>query len=112
MSTTCAPGEATRAAHAFPMAAPSIHVRAVITWLVIFPLVALGMTVMAPFTGDWPPVLRALVLTAVVVPTSVYVLVPRLLAGYQRIVGRSTERSRRRWAPWNRPSEPDEGRVE
>lgn len=67
-----------------PIAPPSVHVRAVVTWLAIFPLVAVGMSVMAPFTEAWNPVLRALVLTAVVVPLAVYVVVPRLLGLYLR----------------------------
>jgi len=63
---------------------PSIHVRAIATWITIFPLVALGMMIMAPVSVDWHPVLRALVLTAVIVPLAVYVLVPRLLGLYVR----------------------------
>lgn len=63
---------------------PSVHVRAIATWITIFPLVALGMTLMAPISGDWHPVLRALVLTAVVVPLAVYLIVPRLLGVYVR----------------------------
>lgn len=58
----------------------SIHVRAVVTWLAIFPLVAVGMNVMEAWAPrGWPPVLRALTLTLVVVPIAVYFAVPRLL---------------------------------
>ena len=67
---------------------PTVHVRAVITWLAIFPLVAIGMTIMSAFTGEWHPILRAFVLTLVVVPIVVYVVVPRLLGLYQRIAAR------------------------
>jgi antibiotic biosynthesis monooxygenase (ABM) superfamily enzyme len=74
-----------------PPAAPSVHVRAVITWLAIFPLVSVGMLVLAPFSGSWHPVLRALVLTAVVVPLAVYVVVPRLM----HLHGALTRRRRR-----------------
>ena len=42
-----APSSATPA----PAAPPSIHVRAAITWLAIFPLVATGMMVAAPLSG-------------------------------------------------------------
>ncbi|PPI40801.1 hypothetical protein C5D50_04510 [Rathayibacter sp. RFBD1] len=35
---------------------------------------------------EWPPVLRAFVLTAVVVPLAVYQVVPRLLLLHGRIV--------------------------
>ncbi|MFB7893353.1 hypothetical protein ACFC1I_14220 [Microbacterium sp. NPDC056044] len=62
-----------------PVHAPSVHVRAMITWLAIFPLVSVGMLLLAPVSESWHPVLRALVLTAVVVPLAVYVVVPRLL---------------------------------
>ena len=64
---------------------PSTHVRAVITWLAIFPLVAIGMTAIAPISIDWHPVLRALVLTLVVVPVAVYLVVPQLFRGYSAL---------------------------
>lgn len=63
---------------------PSVHVRAVITWLAIFPLVALGMVLIGPVSADWHPVLRAFVLTLVIVPLAVYVIVPRLMGLYVR----------------------------
>ena len=68
---------------------PSVHVRALATWITIFPLVALGMTLMTPISVDWHPVLRALVLTLIVVPLAVYVIVPRVLALYVRLRSRS-----------------------
>ena len=67
---------------------PSVHVRALATWITIFPLVALGMTLMTPISVDWHPVLRALVLTLIVVPLAVYVIVPRVLAFYVRLRSR------------------------
>ena len=69
-------------AQAAPPAPPSVHVRAVITWLAIFPLVALGMLALAPFSESWHPVLRAFVLTLIVVPLAVYLVVPQLMRGY------------------------------
>lgn len=65
-----------------PAAPPSVHVRAVITWLAIFPLVAIGMILIGPVSESWHPVLRAFALTVVVVPLAVYVVVPRLLGAY------------------------------
>ncbi|MBW9093704.1 hypothetical protein JNB62_08425 [Microbacterium jejuense] len=62
-----------------PPAVPSVHVRALITWIAIFPLVSVGMLLLAPISDSWHPILRALVLTAVVVPLAVYIVVPRLL---------------------------------
>ncbi|NKX54413.1 hypothetical protein HGG74_07630 [Arthrobacter sp. E918] len=65
-------------------AAPSVHVRAFVTWLAIFPIVAVGMSIMSVFAEGWHPVLRSLVLTAVVVPLAVYLVVPNLLKLYTR----------------------------
>lgn len=61
---------------------PSVHVRAVITWIAIFPLVTIGFFAIAPFATDWNPVLRALVLTLGVVPVAVYLVVPQLMRAY------------------------------
>lgn len=63
----------------------SVHVRAIVTWLAIFPMVAVGMTALGILVPDCPSVLKALMLTAVVVPTTVYFVVPRLLMLYSRI---------------------------
>ena len=70
---------------------PSTHVRAIITWLAIFPLVAAGMMAIATFSADWHPILRALVLTLVVVPVAVYLVVPQLFRGYAAIRARRGE---------------------
>jgi len=72
--------------------APSVHARAVITWLAIFPLVAVGMMLVAPLTEGWHTVLRALVLTLVVVPVAVYLVLPRLFAGYGAVLRRRNSR--------------------
>jgi antibiotic biosynthesis monooxygenase (ABM) superfamily enzyme len=72
---------------------PSVHVRAVITWLAIFPLVAIGMMLIAPISESWHPVLRAFVLTLVVVPLAVYVVVPWLLRRHGALRRRRAPRS-------------------
>lgn len=56
-----------------------MHTRALVTWVAIYPVAALGMGALASVAPEWPTPLRALVLTAVVVPLTVYVTVPRLL---------------------------------
>ena len=66
--------------------APSIHVQAALTWLAIFPLVAIGITAMAPFTEGWDPMLRAFLLTLFVVPLAVYLVVPWLMRIYALIL--------------------------
>ncbi|MBG6059410.1 antibiotic biosynthesis monooxygenase (ABM) superfamily enzyme [Cryobacterium sp. MP_M5] len=67
---------------------PSVHVRAMITWIAIFPLVTLGFFAIAPFATDWNPVLRAFVLSIVVVPVAVYLVVPQLMRAYRALQGR------------------------
>jgi antibiotic biosynthesis monooxygenase (ABM) superfamily enzyme len=82
------PGPSLSSAHT----APSIHVLALLTWLAIFPLVAIGITAMAPFTMSWDPLLRVFVLTTVVVPLSVYLVVPWFVRIYDRYLGRANRR--------------------
>jgi len=41
---------------------------------------------MAPFTVGWDPLLRVFVLTLVVVPLSVYLVVPWLMSIYDRFL--------------------------
>ncbi|MGC5170893.1 hypothetical protein ACLQ2Q_09580 [Microbacterium sp. DT81.1] len=69
---------------------PSVHVRAVITWLAIFPLVAIGMLLIGPVSVDWHPVARAFVLTLIVVPLAVYLVVPQLMRAYGAIRARKS----------------------
>jgi antibiotic biosynthesis monooxygenase (ABM) superfamily enzyme len=85
-SSGAAPSKANAAADvAASRPMPSVHLRAFVTWLVIFPLVAIGLTILGPLTTEWHPILRALVLTLVIVPLAVYILVPRLLQIVVRI---------------------------
>jgi antibiotic biosynthesis monooxygenase (ABM) superfamily enzyme len=74
-------------------AVASVHVRAIVTWVAIFPMAAIGMTVLGLLVPTWPAVLKALVLTLFVVPTAVYFAVPRLLMLHSRF--RNSRRSAR-----------------
>jgi antibiotic biosynthesis monooxygenase (ABM) superfamily enzyme len=80
----------------------SVHVRALLTWCAIFPLILVGMAVEGLVIQAWHPVLRTLVLTLVVVPLSVYFVVPRLLLIYgrlsQAVHRRRSQRAQRRAA--------------
>ncbi|WP_394553168.1 hypothetical protein ACDF64_02240 [Agromyces sp. MMS24-JH15] len=73
-------------------APPSVHVRTFLTWLAIFPLVALGLTLVGPVSASWNPVLRAFVLTIVIVPTASYLVLPRLLRAWAAVQRRRTRR--------------------
>ena len=64
---------------------PSVHARAIISWVAIFPLVTLGFYAIAPFSAEWNPILRAFVLSIVVVPVAVYLVVPQLMRLYGKI---------------------------
>lgn len=68
---------------------PSVHVRALITWLAIFPLVSLGFLTIVPLMGDAHPILKVFVLTLVVVPLAVYLVVPNLMKLYQRLASKN-----------------------
>jgi len=70
---------------AHPKKPVSVHIRAFATWLVIFPLVALGLTFLGPALGTVHPVLKAFILTIIIVPLAVYLLVPNLLALYEKM---------------------------
>lgn len=70
---------------AHPTKPVSVHIRAFATWIVIFPLVALGLTFLGPLMGTVHPVLKAFVLTIIIVPLAVYLLVPNLLAFYEKV---------------------------
>lgn len=83
-STMSLPASTTAAQPSTPKP-PSVHARALITWIAIFPLVTLGFFAIAPFATDWSPVLRAFVLSVAVVPVAVYLVVPQLMRLYGKI---------------------------
>ena len=91
-ATAAAPTPSPAPGAAAVVPAPSIHVRAVITWLAIFPLVAIGMMAAAPLMENWHPVFRAMGLTMVVVPTAVYLVLPRLFAAHGFLARRRSTR--------------------
>ena len=70
------------------MKPPSVHVRALITWLAIFPLVSLGFYTVIPLMGNAHPLLKVFVLTLVVVPLAVYLVVPNLMKAYAALATR------------------------
>lgn len=75
---------------------PNIHVTALIVWLTIFPLVAIFSTLLGPMTMDWHPVLRAFVLTLIVVPIAAYWLMPQMFRWYAALERQRAVRRARR----------------
>lgn len=68
----------TETQHQAPAAPPSVHRRAVIIWLSIYPLVTVAQLLLRPVIGDLPVPLGTLVMTVLVVPVAVYLVVPLL----------------------------------
>ncbi|MDL4820482.1 hypothetical protein [Actinomadura opuntiae] len=62
-----------------PAPAPSVHRRALITWIAVYAAITVVQPAIAPATASLPAPLRTLALTAIVVPAVVYVLVPALM---------------------------------
>lgn len=58
---------------------PSVHRRALITWLAVYPTITLVLGLLGPATAHLPLPLRTLTLTAFVVPTAAYGLIPLLM---------------------------------
>lgn len=66
----------------------SVHERAFITWLAIFPLVSIVGAALATFTQTWPGLFATALLTAIVVLLAVYFVVPLLTKLYVRVARR------------------------
>ena len=58
--------------------APPRYRQAILVWLAIYPTITLLLELGGPLINDWPLPLRTLALTAVAVPTMVFVLLPAL----------------------------------
>ncbi|WP_393058962.1 hypothetical protein [Streptomyces sp. LN549] len=67
---------------------PSIHMRALLTWIAVFTALSVVQLVIGPYVAGFPMPLRTLALTAVVVPTVVYGLVPTLLKARAAVLRR------------------------
>lgn len=66
-------------------AQPSVHVRALVTWCVIFPEVALVNWLLAPAADALETVGRSALVTILVIPPAVYFFVPVILKGLVRL---------------------------
>lgn len=70
------------------MPTPPLPIRMVITWLAIFPLVALAQALLRPLLAGWPDLLVTAIVMSVVVPIAVTWAVPFLGRCYGRIAAR------------------------
>ncbi|MFC9558038.1 hypothetical protein [Agromyces sp. NPDC056965] len=78
---------------------PNVHVTALIVWLTIFPLVAITSVVFGPLMAEWHPVLRAFVLTLIVVPIAAYWLMPQMFRWYAALERRRAARNSAKRGP-------------
>ncbi|GAA1237961.1 hypothetical protein GCM10009665_30070 [Kitasatospora nipponensis] len=70
------------------MSVPTVHHRAVITWLAVYPTITVTLALIGPHTTRLPLYVRTLVLTLIVVPVVVYGLTPLLLRARTALLGR------------------------
>lgn len=70
---------------ATPAAMPSVHRRALITWLAVYPTITIALALLGPEMGGLPVFVKTLILTVIVVPVSAYLLVPLLMKVNQRL---------------------------
>lgn len=73
-------------------AAPSVHRRALLTWLAVYPTITAAFVLLGPYLGHLPLALRTLVMTGLVVPVVVYALMPLLLKAETKLARRHRRR--------------------
>ncbi|MER7548007.1 hypothetical protein ABTW95_33860 [Spirillospora sp. NPDC127506] len=71
-------------------AAPSIHLRALFTWLAVYGMLMVTQALLGFALGSLSLPARTLVVTGIVVPAVVYVVVPAILRAYAALRRRVT----------------------
>lgn len=71
-----------------PPRPPSAHLRAIATWVAVYPTITVALAALGPAIADLPLPMQTLILTAVVVPPVSYLLMPRLLAAAATVQSR------------------------
>jgi antibiotic biosynthesis monooxygenase (ABM) superfamily enzyme len=69
-----------------PMMPPPRNRMAAVTWLAVFPLATGVQYLLAPLLSDAPVVIRALILTVILVPAMTYVVMPRMTRLFRRFL--------------------------
>ena len=60
------------------MTPPKKWKMALLIWLFIYPTITLLFNALSPIMSDWPPYLRTLLLTLILVPLMVFVALPAI----------------------------------
>lgn len=68
-----------------PGRTPSVHHRALLTWLAVYPALLVVQLALGGVLAGLPLPVRTLIVTVIVVPAVVYGLVPALLRLYARL---------------------------
>lgn len=63
---------------------PSRHQKAVLTWIVAYPLITFLLAILEPLVGELPMPIRTFVLSVLMVPAMVYWAVPTVVGFYLR----------------------------
>ncbi|GAA1975714.1 hypothetical protein [Catenulispora subtropica] len=73
-------------------AAPSVHRRALLTWMAVYPTITLVQTLLGTHVAAYPLPVRTLVVTALVAPLVVYLVLPTVMKAHagllRRLAGR------------------------
>ena len=67
-----------------PIIPPPRYKMATLTWIAIFPLVNIINLLLEPILKPFPPLLRSLILTLILVPLMTYVVMPRITRIFAR----------------------------
>ena len=62
-----------------PATPPPRYKLALVTWIGVYPIITLLLAVLGPATAAWPLPLRTLLLTALMVPTLTWLVIPAMM---------------------------------
>ncbi|MFE4862608.1 hypothetical protein [Streptomyces sp. NPDC056670] len=79
--------------HTAPSGPPPKHHMALMIWMSVFPTLTMLELLLHTWLEDLPMVLQTLILSALVVPTVVYALMPRLHRARARLLARRTPKA-------------------
>lgn len=67
-------------------AAPSVHRRALLTWIAVYPTITLIQSLLGTHVAGYPLPVRTLLVTALVAPLVVYLVLPTVMKAHTRVV--------------------------
>ncbi|GAA2020018.1 hypothetical protein GCM10009839_15730 [Catenulispora yoronensis] len=67
-------------------AAPSVHRRAILTWIAVYPTITLIQSLLGTHVAGYPLPVRTLLLTVLVAPLVVYLVLPAVMKAHAKVV--------------------------